>query len=136
MGERIRKLRKSLGLTLAEFGARIGIGASSLSAIETGKTNPAPSTLREICRVFDVNDQWLREGGDDDDMLNRHEDDEELNIFFKRVINCGTDDFRRRFITALTKLGPEEWKVLNEIAKGMYESGARSEAENKKTETD
>lgn len=132
MGERIRKLRKSLGLTLAEFGARIGIGASSLSAIETGKTNPAPSTLREICRVFDVNDYWLRNGGDDKDMFNRHERNEELSAFFGSVIKSGTDDFRRRFITALSKLGPEEWKALNEIADKMYQSGAYSENGEKK----
>ena len=132
MGERIRKLRKSLSLTLAEFGARIGIGASSLSAIETGKTNPAPSTLREICREFDVNDYWLRNGGDDADMFNRHERNEELSTFFGSIIKSGTDDFRRRFITALSKLGPEEWEVLNGIAKKMADTGEYAEKGEKK----
>ena len=132
MGERIRKLRKSLGLTLAEFGAKIGITASSMSTIESGKSNPSEQTLLSICRVFDVNDYWLRNGGDDKDMFVRKTQEEELSAFFGSVIKSGTDDSRRRLITALSKLGPEEWKALNEIADKMYHSGAYSENGEKK----
>lgn len=132
MGNRIKKLRKALKLTLTEFGEKIGITASAVSLIENGKTNPSEQTLLSICREFDVNDYWLRNGGDDADMFNRHERDEELSKFFGSIIKSGTDDFRRRFITALSKLGPEEWKALNEIANKMYQSGAYSENGEKK----
>ena len=132
IGERIKSVRKAKDLTLAEFGAKIGITASSMSTIESGKSNPSEQTLLSICREFDVNDYWLRNGGDDADMFNRHERDEELSKFFGSIIKSGTDDFRRRFITALSKLGPEEWKALNEIANKMYQSGAYSENGEKK----
>lgn len=55
IGERIRHLRKDISLTLTEFGEHIGITAASLSAIETGKTNPSELTIRAICREFGVN---------------------------------------------------------------------------------
>lgn len=131
-GERIKNVRKAKGLTLTEFGAKIGITAASISSIELGKSNPSEQTLLSICREFDVNDYWLRNGGDDADMFNRHERDEELSKFFGSIIKSGTDDSRRRLITALSKLGPEEWKVLNEIANKMYETGAYSENGEKK----
>lgn len=131
-GERIKNVRKAKELTLDKFGAKIGMTAGALSQLENGKTNPSEQTLISICREFDVNDYWLRNGGDDADMFNRHERDEELSKFFGSIIKSGTDDFRRRFITALSKLEPEEWKALNEIADKMYKTGAYSENGEKK----
>ncbi len=43
--ERIRAARVDQGLTLRELGRRIGLSASLLSQIETGKTEPSVSTL-------------------------------------------------------------------------------------------
>ncbi len=60
--ERIREIRKELGLTLEEFGARIGMNKSSLSKIETGKNGTTDQTIKSICREFDVNEVWLRTG--------------------------------------------------------------------------
>lgn len=34
MNERIRQLRKSLGLTLEEFGSKVGVGKTAISNIE------------------------------------------------------------------------------------------------------
>lgn len=36
--ERIKEVRKSLGLTLEKFGERIGLKKSAVSLIENGKT--------------------------------------------------------------------------------------------------
>lgn len=62
MNERIREIRKDAGLTLEKFGAKIGITAPSCSQLESGKTNPSQQTIMNICRVFRVNEEWLRNG--------------------------------------------------------------------------
>lgn len=62
MNERIRELRKTLGLTMEEFGKRIGIKKSSISLIENGKNGTTDQTVLSICREFNVNEQWLRTG--------------------------------------------------------------------------
>lgn len=62
MYERIKQVRKSLGLTQQEFGSRIGIKKASISTIESGKSNPSAQTLLSICREFGVCEEWLRDG--------------------------------------------------------------------------
>lgn len=62
MNERIKQVRKELGLTLEDFGSRIGFTRSSMSNIETGYRNVTDRLVLAICREFNVNEEWLRSG--------------------------------------------------------------------------
>lgn len=61
-GERVREIRKSLNMTLEKFGEKIGIKKSSLSQIENGINGLTDQMVKSICREFNVNEEWLREG--------------------------------------------------------------------------
>lgn len=61
-GERVKAVRKSLGLTLEIFGAKIGLKKSGLSLIENGRNELTDSNAKAICREFGVNEDWLRTG--------------------------------------------------------------------------
>lgn len=60
--DRVKELRKTLGLTLEEFGTRVGVTRMSISKIETGKNSLTTQMCTAICREFNVNEKWLREG--------------------------------------------------------------------------
>lgn len=60
--ERVKQVRKENGLTLEKFGERIGIKKTSMSQIETGRSNPSDQTIRSICREFGIREEWLRTG--------------------------------------------------------------------------
>ena len=62
MNLRIRKLRKALDLTQAEFAEKIGTTANVLTHYETGRRNPSSSVINNICKTFNVNEAWLRTG--------------------------------------------------------------------------
>lgn len=62
VNERIKELRISQGLTMEQFGERIGIKRASVSLIESGKNNPSDQTIMLICREFGYREEWLREG--------------------------------------------------------------------------
>jgi len=62
INERIRELRKHLGLTQAEFGRRIGIIQGHLTGIEREKKNVTQKTLKVICAVYGVSEEWLENG--------------------------------------------------------------------------
>ena len=62
IGERIKQLRKELGMTQAVFAERIGIRQNSVAVIEMGKNMPSDQTVAFICREFRVNEEWLRTG--------------------------------------------------------------------------
>ena len=61
IGERVRKLRKTLDLTQREFGERINLKSNSVALIEGGH-NTSDQTIASICREFNVNETWLRTG--------------------------------------------------------------------------
>jgi len=62
MNERLKQLRKSLSYTQEEFSKRIGIKRNTLANYEIGRNEPIDAVLFSICREFNVNEEWLRDG--------------------------------------------------------------------------
>lgn len=62
MNERIKNLRKSLNMTQEEFSKRIGLSRNFIAQVEIGTKTPSERTISDICREFEVNDEWLRNG--------------------------------------------------------------------------
>lgn len=62
IGERIRKLRKTLDLTQQKFGERIGIKGNTVAQYELGRNKPLDSVITLICREFNVSENWIRTG--------------------------------------------------------------------------
>jgi DNA-binding XRE family transcriptional regulator len=52
MNERIRNIRKELGMTQDEFSAYINLSRNFITQIETGAKKPSDRTIQDICRVF------------------------------------------------------------------------------------
>lgn len=123
IGERIREVRQALPdkTSLERFAGRIGITKSSLSLIENGKNQPSDQTIRSICREFNVNELWLREGIGE--MKCESSRAEEMATAVKRLFSDHPASFQSALISTLLRFDPdgEEWKLLEEI----YESVAR-----------
>lgn len=62
MKDRIKKLRKTLGLSQRDFGERLGVTDSAISIIESGRRNITEQMEKAICREFNVNYDWLKYG--------------------------------------------------------------------------
>ncbi|WP_309122392.1 helix-turn-helix transcriptional regulator [Paenibacillus sp.] len=58
-GVRLRELRKKNGLSMAEFGRRIGIAKSTVAGYEGGEREPSLDTVAAIARLFDVTSDYL-----------------------------------------------------------------------------
>ena len=65
MNERIKELRKALGITQQAFADRLGIRQNTIAKYETGRGNPTTAVVSLICREFRVNETWLRTGAGD-----------------------------------------------------------------------
>ena len=62
MKDRIKKIRKDLGLTQQEFADKLKVPRNTIAGYEVGKSNPSDAALNNICREFNVNETWLRSG--------------------------------------------------------------------------
>ncbi len=115
MNERIKKLRKSLGLTQLEFGEQVGVKANTIGNYEIGLRTPSDAVIRAICREFNVNENWLRTG--EGEMFNPQ--DEKLAAFVGSLVADDSDPFKRRMVELLADLTPEEWKLLEKMAERL-----------------
>ena len=117
MGERVRELRKALGLTLEAFGEKVGVGKSAVSRLEKGTNNLTEQMILAICREFNVNEEWLRSG--EGEMFLKLDRETEIARLTRDLLLEEEDSFKNRVIAVLAKLTPEQWEVLSEIAEGL-----------------
>lgn len=125
VNERIKELRKALGLTQQEFADAINIKRGSLANYEVGRNEPIDAVISLICREFSVNEAWLRGGAGE--MFVRKDVDAEISDFVGDVLQ-GEPDFRRRFISVLAKMTPEEWRLLERKIHELATAPARDYA--------
>ncbi len=106
-GERVREIRKSLGLTLEKFGEKLGVKKNAISQIETGRNSLTDQMTKSICREFSVDYIWLTTG--EGEMFVDSDDD-----FIEKIdrIMAGESDVRKDAIKALVNASPEDIKAL------------------------
>lgn len=117
MNERIKMLRKELGLTLEKFGQRLGVSRAAMSNIENNNRNVTEQMCKSICREFDVNEEWLRYGTGE--MFRTLTRNEIITDFATDLLKDEEESFRRRLIEALASLDTVDWIVLEKIANSL-----------------
>lgn len=117
MYERIAEISKESGLNKTEFGQKIGISQSMVSLICLGKANPSDRTISDICRVFRVNETWLRTGAGEP--YRKKARAEELSeIFAELEVD---DTTKARTIRTLAELPEEYFVQALELARKFLE---------------
>lgn len=106
------------GLTKAKFAVEIGVSAAYVSQLCSGVREPSDRTISDICRIYNVNEQWLRTG--EGEMHVKLTPSEELARFTAQLQN--EDSFRRRVITALATLEPDAWDRIEKFLDQLLES--------------
>lgn len=117
IGERVKTLRKELGLTLEKFANPIGIHRGSLSAIENDKSGMSDRTLLAICREYGVSERWLRDG--EGEMFVPATRNEKIARFAGELMKDETPDFRRQLVEILADLNDEQWDALADFAEKL-----------------
>ena len=129
MNERIRELRKYLGLTMEKFGEMVGIKKASISLIENGRNNLSDRLINNICKTsFNgnfVNEEWLRTGSGP--MFVEMTRNQIIMAYAAEIMKDDPTSIRRAFIEALPLIPPEGWpwikKFCQEILARCEESG-------------
>lgn len=104
MKERFIELRKSLGLTMEEFGKRLGVTRSAISNIESGRRGITEQMVVAACREFNASEDWIRNGegdmfleepGNDIEALAKHYELNELETILLRKFLSLSDAQRK-----------------------------------------
>lgn len=117
MKDRIKKIRKELDLTQQKLAEKIGVQRNTVAMYEMGKTTPSEAIILSICREFNVNEHWLRDGTGE--MFIVQTRDEQIAAFIGGIQMDEEDSFKRRLISVLANLKEEQWELLAEIAEKL-----------------
>ena len=91
--ERIKELRKNiLKLTQDDFASKINMSRSNLGSIEIGRINVTDRVIKDICKEYNVNESWLRNG--EGDIFNKEKENKisellnqyDLGIYGKKIL--------------------------------------------------
>ena len=146
LGERIKKVRRVLGLTQQVFSDRIGSKRNTVATYEMGRTEPSAAVISLICREFNVSETWLRTG--EGDMFDQQEEsvidrlcaelhaselDTEIIRAYFRIDPRIREPFMRHLIQAVQDQSvapaPDIDKDSSVPTFAGYEAEARAEAE-------
>lgn len=117
LSERIRELIRVWGKKKAEFARALNVSQAFVSQMCSGERMPSDRTIADICREFDVSEEWLRTGTGP--MFVEKTRDEELAEFFGHVL--ARDDFKQRLLAALSRLDESEWAMLEQVARKLLD---------------
>lgn len=118
INERIRYLRKTeLKMTQQDFSSKLNISRSNMGNIETGEVTVTDRVISSICKEFNVNEEWLRNGiGEIFVDLSK---EEYIAEFVGRILKDKEDSFKKRYIAMLSKLDEDGWEALEEVATSL-----------------
>ena len=110
MKDRFKELRETLSLTQQKFADRLDISRNFVAQIEMGSKIPSERTIKDICREFKVNYDWLVNGTGD--MF--QDDDSDAQAIVDSVMT-GDNDFAKKTLVKFARLSEERWRQLQEI---------------------
>lgn len=123
--ERIKELRKNiLKLTQDDFASKINMSRSNLGSIEIGRINVTDRVIKDICKEYNVNESWLRNG--EGDIFNKEKENKisellnqyDLGIYGKKILEIylSLDISQKKVINDFLK------KFVNEFQSEQQES--------------
>ena len=104
-GERLREFRIALGISLKEFSSRMGVTSAANAAVEYGTNSLTEKNMRYICKEFNCNYEWLKNGNGEmfkDDWVEQFrklmENDDKNTLVIKNIIktllHCNTAEIQ------------------------------------------
>ena len=117
MKDRIKKIRKELDLTQQKFADRLGVKRNTVGQWECGINSITDQIITSICREFNVNEEWLRDGTGE--MFIEWTRDEQIASVIGGIQMNDDNSFKKRLISVLANLKEEQWELLAEIAEKL-----------------
>lgn len=108
--ERIKAVRKALGLTMDKFGDKLGVTKVAISRLESGERNLTEQMAKAICREFAVNYAWLTDELGEMFM----EPDMEIMGMIDRIMT-GENEFHKNCFRLLAKFTEEDLAAVERI---------------------
>lgn len=123
-GERIKLIRKSLGVTLEKFGEPLGVTKTAISRLENNVNSITDQMVLSICREYNVNEEWLRTG--EGEMFVKLSPAEEVATYVSDLLEDDGENPLYGIIIQIMKtysgLSPKSQEVIRDFARQLAEN--------------
>lgn len=117
-GERVKEIRKALGLTLEQFGEKLGVQKSAISKIEKDRVALSDQMAKSICREYNVNYDYLVYG--DGEMY--ASDETQYFAMIDRILKS-ENQFAKNVFKTFATFDVTDWEALQRMIE-KYQSVA------------
>ena len=118
MNDRLKQVRKDSGLTQQQFADSLNVSRNYVALWEIGQREPSDRTVSDICRVYGVNELWLKTGVGAMN-LPMPLDQQLAQIFADVQVS---DDERAGLVKAFASLPPEAYPQLYKLFLTLMEN--------------
>ena len=118
MNTRIKMIRQNEGLTQSQFADKIGLSRNYVAMIEIGQREPSERTISDICRIFDIQEDWLKYGLEP--MRAAKSREEEIADLVGSALT-GSSEFKKSVIRMICSRTDEELKALEAALQAVYD---------------
>lgn len=122
IGERVRLLRKELGLNQAQFAEKIGLKQAAIGLYENNQRGVADRIILLICEKYSVREEWLRDG------IEPMFVESDSTIVSQLSSEYGLDAFEKVLIEGFLKMKPEERAVIKTYVRNLIDTLTTDEA--------
>ena len=114
MVDRVIKIREESGYSQEKFASRLGLSRNFINQFENRKKNISDRTISDICKEFNISEEWLRYGTGE----MKRPVERKLSSYVSEIVT-GDDDFIKDLIEVYMELDQTSKNALKEIAKRM-----------------
>lgn len=112
MNKRLKEIRLFYKLSQEEFGKKIGLESRGhISTLESGKKNITDRIVKDVCREFKINEQWLRTGEG-----NMFSDISDKEAYFNAATDLSSDPLIVSALIEYQRLTDKEKAVISQYA--------------------
>lgn len=119
MNERIKYLRKDvLKISQKDFAEQLNLSENFVWMVEKGNRTPSDRTISDICRIFDIQEDWLRHGLEP--MRSAKSREEEIAELVGSALT-GSSEFKKSVIRMICSRTDDELAALEAALQAVYD---------------
>lgn len=117
MKSRFKQIRKENNLTQQAMAEALNVSKSTIEGYEYGRLNITDRSISDVCRIYGINEEWLRTG--EGEMLAPMDKETELAQLTSKLFKAEEGSPMHKLGSLLAQLTEEEAQMLIDVARKL-----------------
>lgn len=124
LSQRIGFIIEAKGMTKTAFAERLNVSQAFVSQLCSGTKQPSDRTISDICREFDVREEWLKTG--DGEPFKKMSPEEEVASYVSDLLEDDTEnplyEIIKEIMRTYSELSPKSQEVIRDFSQRLMDN--------------